>query len=90
MKDSHCHAYSIGLLLQLSPPARALVELAAVFGRAFTFDLVTAVGTGDADGAVSALDELWHKRIVRELGVNSYDFTHDKLREVAYAEISVP
>jgi len=89
MKDSHCHAYSIGLLLQLSPPARALVELAAVFGRAFTFDLVTAVGTGDADDAVRTLGELWHKRI-RELGVNSYDFTHDKVREVAYAEISVP
>ena len=37
-----------------------------------------------------ALDELWTKRIVREQGVNSYDFTHDKLREVAYAEISAP
>jgi predicted ATPase len=27
---------------------------------------------------------------VREHGANSYDFTHDKLREVAYAEISAP
>jgi predicted ATPase len=27
---------------------------------------------------------------VREQGVNTYDFTHDKLREVAYAEISAP
>jgi tetratricopeptide (TPR) repeat protein len=27
---------------------------------------------------------------VREHGANSYDFTHDKLREVAYEEISVP
>ena len=44
----------------------------------------------DADRAVRVLDELWHKRIVREHGVNSYDFTHDKLREVAYGEISAP
>jgi predicted ATPase len=48
------------------------------------------VGNADADSAVRALDELWHKRIVREHGANSYDFTHDKLREVAYGEISAP
>jgi tetratricopeptide (TPR) repeat protein len=37
-----------------------------------------------------ALDELWRKRIVREQGPNVYDFTHDKLREVAYGETSAP
>ncbi|MBA3823186.1 MAG: AAA family ATPase [Ktedonobacterales bacterium] len=84
------HAILLGRLLHLSPPSRALVDLAAVIGRAFTFDLLLAAGTNDADGAVNELDELWQKRIVRELGVNSYDFTHDKLREVAYTEISVP
>jgi hypothetical protein len=40
--------------------------------------------------ASGALDELWQKRIVREQGATSYDFTHDKLREIAYAEISPP
>jgi len=44
----------------------------------------------DADSAVRTLDELGQKRIVREHGTTSYDFTHDKLREVTYAEISVP
>jgi len=39
---------------------------------------------------VRVLDELWHKRIIREHGATSYDFTHDKLREVAYIQISVP
>src|SRR5262249_59915228 len=39
------------------------------------------------DAAVRALDELWQRRIIREIGTNQYDFTHDKLREVAYAEI---
>jgi predicted ATPase len=37
-----------------------------------------------------ALDELWRKRIVREQGPNAYDFTHDKLRDVAYGETSAP
>jgi predicted ATPase len=37
---------------------------------------------------VAALDELWQRRIVREHGSDSYDFCHDKIREVAYAAIS--
>jgi predicted ATPase/DNA-binding SARP family transcriptional activator len=84
------HAVLVGRLLQLSASARAFVELAAIIGREFTIDLLTAVSNTDADSAVRALDELWRKRIVREDGANSYDFTHDRLREVAYGEISVP
>src|SRR6266480_1089146 len=70
--------------------ARACVELAATIGRAFTLDLLSTAGNADAESAVRALDELWHKRIIHEHGANSYDFTHDKLREVAYGEISAP
>lgn len=84
------HAVLVGRLLQLSPSARAFVELAATIGRAFTLDLFISVSHAGADEAVRALDELWHKRIVREHGTSSYDFTHDKLREVAYGEISAP
>jgi predicted ATPase/DNA-binding SARP family transcriptional activator len=84
------HALLVGRLLQLSASAREFVECAATIGREFTLDLLIAAGNTDADSAVRALDELWHKRIVREHGANSYDFTHDKLREVAYGEISAP
>ncbi len=84
------HAVLVGRLLQLSASARGFVELAATIGREFTLDLLATVGNADAESAVRALDELWHKRIVREQGANSYDFTHDKLREVAYGEISAP
>jgi DNA-binding SARP family transcriptional activator/predicted ATPase len=84
------HAVLIGRLLQLSVSARWFVELAATIGRAFTLDLLSTAGNTDSENAVRALDELWHKRIMREHGANSYDFTHDKLREVAYAEISAP
>jgi DNA-binding SARP family transcriptional activator/predicted ATPase len=84
------HAVLIGRLLQLSASARMFIELATIIGREFTLDLLITVGNVDAESAVRALDELWHKRIIREHGAESYDFTHDKLREVAYAEISAP
>jgi len=84
------YAVIAGRLAQLSTAARELAELAAAIGRAFTLDLLLEAGHVDEDRAVRALDELWQKRIVRERGANSYDFTHDKLREVAYAEIGAP
>src|SRR5262249_35818107 len=31
---------------------------------------------------------LWQRRIIALRGDNAYDFSHDKLREVAYAELS--
>ncbi|HEV2238155.1 MAG TPA: hypothetical protein VGR57_15955, partial [Ktedonobacterales bacterium] len=79
-----------GRLRQLSPEARAFASLAATVGCAFSVELLQAAGQADADSTVRALDELWHRRIVREDGAANYDFTHDKLREVAYAETSVP
>jgi len=84
------HAVLVGRLLQLSASSREFVELAATIGREFTLDLLITVSNADPDSAVRALDELWHKRIVLEHGANNYDFTHDKLREVAYGEISAP
>ncbi len=84
------YAVLVGRLSQLSASARGFVELAATVGREFTLDLLIGVSNADAESAVHALDELWYKRIVREHGTNSYDFTHDKLREVAYGEISAP
>ena len=84
------YAVLAGRLLQLSVSSHEFVELAATIGREFTFELLITASNTEVDNAVHALDELWQKRIIRELGANSYDFTHDKLREVAYAEISAP
>ena len=74
-------------LAQLSQPARELARLAAAIGRGFGMDLLLEAGQLPEDGVVRVLDELWQRRIIREIGANQYDFTHDKLREVAYAEI---
>jgi DNA-binding SARP family transcriptional activator len=83
------HAVIAGRLAQLSHHAREIAAAAAVIGRAFDLDVLVRL-VGDEDVVVRALDELWRKRIVREQGPNAYDFTHDKLREVAYGGASAP
>src|SRR5262249_57848403 len=37
----------------------------------------------------AAVDELWRHRIMQEFG-DGYDFSHDMLRETAYAQVSPP
>jgi DNA-binding SARP family transcriptional activator len=83
------HAVIAGRLAQLSDHAREIAAAAAVIGRAFDLEVLVRV-VGDEEVVVRALDELWRKRIVREQGPNAYDFTHDKLRDVAYGETSAP
>ena len=87
---SKAQAVIASRLAQLSPPAREVVALAATIGRAFALDLLMRASGGDEETITEALDELWQRRIIREQDATSYDFTHDKLREVAYAEISAP
>ena len=74
-------------LASLSTPAHELVELAATIGREFTSDLLKWAGDSSDQLLVAAVDELWQRRIVRERGPAAYDFSHDKLREVIYAQI---
>src|ERR1019366_7935079 len=63
------------------------VEVAATIGREFTVEVLAAATRIEEDDLVDALDDLWRRRIIREQGPG-YDFTHDKLREVAHASIS--
>jgi DNA-binding SARP family transcriptional activator/predicted ATPase len=83
------HAVIAGRLARLADQARETAAAAAVIGRAFDVGVLARV-VGDEDAVAHALDELWRKRIVRELGASAYDFTHDKLRDVAYGEASAP
>jgi DNA-binding SARP family transcriptional activator/tetratricopeptide (TPR) repeat protein len=72
----------------LSAEARDLTGLAAIIGRFFTYDLLAAASDGDETALVRALDELWQQRIIREQGTEAYDFSHDKLRQVAITSLS--
>ena len=76
-------------LEQLSPPSFALVSIAAVIGREFGFELLVKVSRQRDEEVVRGLDELWQRRIVREVGAGQYDFSHDKLRLVAYGALSL-
>ena len=73
---------------QLSPEALSLAWLAATIGQEFSFPLLLAASGRDEDTLINQLDELWQRRIVREQGIDAYDFSHDKLREVAYQTMS--
>jgi DNA-binding SARP family transcriptional activator len=75
-------------LARLSKPARELVDVAATIGREFTPDALAAASDLRQDAFVPALDELWRRRIIREQDAHAYDFSHDKIREVAYLALS--
>ena len=75
-------------LAQLSPFPRALANIAAVIGREFSFAVLARASGESEDIVVQGLDELWHRRIVREQDGANYDFSHDKLREQTYAMLS--
>ncbi len=76
-------------LEQTSAAAREVAGLAAAVGSDFTLDLLTEASDLDADIVVGAVDELWRRRIMREFQ-DGYDFSHDLLRETAYAQVSPP
>jgi DNA-binding SARP family transcriptional activator/Tfp pilus assembly protein PilF len=75
-------------LALLSPGAQTLVQTAAVIGREFTFAVLVCASGQDEAAVVQGLDELWRHRILRDQGADAYDFSHDKIRAEAYAELS--
>lgn len=74
-------------LEQTTPEAREVAGLAAALGQDFALPVLTEACDLDTNTVVRAVDELWRQRIVRELP-EGYDFSHDLLRDAAYAAIS--
>jgi DNA-binding SARP family transcriptional activator len=77
-----------GRIRQVAPAARATAELASVIGRDFTLELLTEASDLDSEAVMTAVDELWRRRIIREHAPARYDFCHDLLRDAAYGEVS--
>ena len=77
-------------LAQLSRPAQAVASVAATVGRRFNFTLLAHAGQLSEDALVQALDELWQRRIIAEQAAGTYDFTHDRIREVVYQRLRPP
>ena len=71
-------------LERLSSDARAVAEVAAAIGRDFSFEILAQASDSEEDAVVRALDELWRRHIVRVQAGELWDFSHDRIREVAY------
>lgn len=82
------HAVIGSRLAQLSTPAAELVGIAATIGREFTADVLADAAEVDVATMVRGLDELWRRGIVRAHGPSAYDFSHGKIRDVAYGALS--
>lgn len=71
----------------LSPPARQLLDIAAVIGTRFALTLLRQVDRLSDDARIHALDELQHRALIlRERG-DRYAFSPELVREVIYQQI---
>jgi DNA-binding SARP family transcriptional activator/tetratricopeptide (TPR) repeat protein len=72
---------------QLSPAGREVAGLAAALGRDFSIPLLAEASDLDVETLVVAVDELWRRRIIRQIG-DRYEFSHDLLRSTAYEAVT--
>jgi len=89
LQSTRVHAVIVSRLAQLSAASYELAGVASVVGRPFSFELLEKTTDWDEDSVSQALDELFRRRIIESRGAAEYDFTHDRLREVAFAELSL-
>jgi len=75
----------------LNDDAQEALRLAAVLGREFDFDLLSAVWGRGEEVTLEALDDVLRHRLIEEgtgaMG-RDYAFTHHKIQEVIYAGMS--
>jgi len=76
-------------LAALSPQACEVAQVAATIGRAFGMDLLTHATSMSTDELFIALDELCQRRIMHTVGGSHFDFSHDRIRDVAFQEMSL-
>ncbi|HET6878166.1 MAG TPA: AAA family ATPase [Jatrophihabitans sp.] len=74
-------------LARASEVGQEVAGLAAAVGTNFTLDLLVEASDLRPETVVGAVDELWRRRILREYQ-DGYDFSHDLIRDVAYAQVS--
>ncbi|HEY7936307.1 MAG TPA: BTAD domain-containing putative transcriptional regulator, partial [Candidatus Limnocylindrales bacterium] len=78
----------------VGPIARQIISAAAVIGRSFGLDIVQDASGRTEGEVVDGLDELVGRRLILEAGADEhgdvrYDFTHGRLRDVAYERLSL-
>src|SRR5262245_48766355 len=68
----------------LGPEERRVLQLGAVFGRAFRGGGIAALGPDLAPDLETLLERLVHKDLIRPAAGDSFTFRHILIREVAY------
>jgi DNA-binding SARP family transcriptional activator/Tfp pilus assembly protein PilF len=71
----------------LSPALRRTIDLAALLGERFGFDLLRAAGDSEPQTLLAAVRQLVQRRFLDETE-QDYRFSHDKIRQVAYDRIA--
>jgi predicted ATPase len=89
LQSTRVHAVITARLSQLTAASQELAGVASVIGRPFSFELLEKATDWDEGSLSQALDELWRRRFIDSRGTSEYDFTHDRLREVTCAELSL-
>ncbi len=74
-------------LARLPSPAYQVAAVAAVVGQAFQYPLLAAAAVLDEEALIDAVDTLCEREILREVRGERYDFSHDLIRDVAYASL---
>jgi pimeloyl-ACP methyl ester carboxylesterase/tetratricopeptide (TPR) repeat protein len=76
-------------LRHLPKAIKQVVELVAVCGRRFDFQMLQAITKQNQDELLEILEELVTRQLWREVDSGRYfDFSHDKIREVVYHDLS--
>jgi tetratricopeptide (TPR) repeat protein len=71
-----------------SPETNDVLRAAAVLGKVFLFDELSAATQQKEDALLDALDEAVGAQLIAATGDDSFTFTHDKIREVLYEELN--
>lgn len=76
-------------LRHLTEPVRQILDMAAVLGRRFDFSTLQVVTQERQMVLLDSLEDLTRRQLLREEpDSNHYDFSHDKIREVVYHDLS--
>ncbi len=77
----------IGLRLErLVDASRSLLSVAAVIGHEFEFELLRQAAGLEEDATAQGVEELVRRRLLTATG-DRLDFTHHRIRDVAYGEL---
>lgn len=76
-------------LERLGGRARMVVGIAAVIGREFELGVLREASGFDARELADAVEELVRRRLLHQAGEH-FDFTHERVRDVAYDDVGEP